>query len=134
MGPSILSTLYLRLLHHFVQLIFLPSANEVCEGYVFTRVCHSVQLGGGGGALGPDPGGRLGGLAGGVSRPIPRGVVGGPGRKGGLGPGPGGCPGPGLGVVCVSQHALRQTSPPQTATAAGGTHPTGMHSCLELNQ
>ena len=30
----------------------------------------------------------------------------------------------------VSQHALRQTPPPgETATAADGTHPTGMHSC-----
>ena len=27
----------------------------------------------------------------------------------------------------VSQHALRQTSPPRMATAAGGTHPTGIH-------
>ena len=26
--------------------IFLPSENEVCEGYVFTRVCHSVHRGG----------------------------------------------------------------------------------------
>ena len=25
---------------------FLPPANEVCEGYVFTRVCHSVHRGG----------------------------------------------------------------------------------------
>ena len=24
-------------------LVFLPPANEVCEGYVFTRVCHSVH-------------------------------------------------------------------------------------------
>ena len=24
-------------------------------------------------------------------------------------------------------------TPPQRATAAGGTHPTGMHSCSELN-
>ena len=33
---------------------------------------------------------------------------------------------------CVSQHALRQTPPPpqQTATAADGTHPNGMYSCL----
>ena len=31
----------------------------------------------------------------------------------------------------VSQHALRQT-PQQTATAAGGTHPTGMHPCFNL--
>ena len=30
----------------------------------------------------------------------------------------------------VSQHALRQTPLPRlTATVAGGTHPTGMHSC-----
>ena len=28
----------------------LPSANEVCEGYVFTRVCHSVHSG-----VSPDP-------------------------------------------------------------------------------
>ena len=26
--------------------IFLPPANEVCEGYVFTPVCHSVHRGG----------------------------------------------------------------------------------------
>ena len=31
----------------------------------------------------------------------------------------------------VSQHALQADPPPQqTATAAGGTYPTGMHSCL----
>ena len=59
---------------------------------------------------------------------------------GGGGPGPGGCllpggawsggvPGPG---GLVSQHALRQTPPPgEMATAADGTHPTGMRSCLE---
>ena len=30
----------------------------------------------------------------------------------------------------VSQYALRQTLPlGETATAADGTHPTGMHSC-----
>ena len=54
-------------------------------------------------------------------------------------PRPGGCRGPGLGGRvqaqargCVSQHALRQTPPPpqQTATAADGTHPNGMYSCL----
>ena len=26
---------------------YLPPANDVCEGYVFTRVCHSVHRGGG---------------------------------------------------------------------------------------
>ena len=50
----------------------------------------------------------------GLSRPTPR------GRS--PGPRPGGC---------VSQHALRQT-PPWMATAAVGTHPTGMHSCFNL--
>ena len=45
-----------------------------------------------------------------VSRPTPRGYL-----------------GPHLGGG-VSQHALRQTPPFPTATAAGGTHPTGMHS------
>ena len=32
----------------------------------------------------------------------------------------------------VSQHALCQTPPHPTATAADGTHPTGMHSCFTL--
>ena len=46
-------------------------------------------------------------------------------------PTPGGSPGPHQGI---SQHALRQTipHPQQTATAAGGTHPTGMHSCWHV--
>ena len=52
-----------------VNVSLLPSANEVCEGYVFTRVCNSVH--------------------GGMSRPRPGGCP---------GPDPGGCPGPGLGV------------------------------------
>ena len=67
---------------------FLPPANEVCEGYVFTPVVsHSVH--GGEGCL--VPGGLLRGGGGGL---------------------PGG-------------------DPPRTATAAGGTHPTGMHSCYQ---
>ena len=60
------------------------------------------------------------------------------GTGGGV-PGPGGLlwgvPGPG---GLVSQHALRQTPPGETPTAADGTLPTGMHSCftwqyLEVN-
>ena len=42
-------------------------------------------------------------------------------------PGPGGCLVQG---GLVSQHALRQTPPGETPTAADGTHPTGMHSCF----
>ena len=59
--------------------------------------------------------GRLGGL--GVSRPTPVGV---------LRPTPGG---QGQTQRGVSQQALRQTPPQQTATAVGSTHPTGMNSC-----
>ena len=34
----------------------------------------------------------------------------------------------------VSQHALRQTPPAKPmATAVGGTHPTGMHSCVSFD-
>ena len=51
----------------------------------------------------PTPKGSLRGLARGVSRPTPR--------------------------RAVSKHALRQT-PQLMATAADGTHPTGMHSCF----
>ena len=48
-------------------------------------------------------------------------------------------PTPGGGVQAhtgggVSQHALRLTPPQQMTAAAGGTHPTGMHSCLLLNK
>ena len=83
------------------------------------------------GSPGPHPGGKLRGLARGVrglqahtwgegvlqahtwvvSRPTPRGIFKGPHMGG------------------VSHHALRQT-PPLTATAVGGMHPTGMHSCF----
>ena len=38
-----------------------------------------------------------------------------------------------LGGVC-SWGGLPSGDPPRTATAAGGTHPTGMHSCLVLHQ
>ena len=72
-----------------------------------------------------------------VSRPRSRGRLG--GLAGGcLGPGPGGyaqgrCPGPGLGG-CIP--ACTEADPPglgldnpPAATAADGTHPTGMDSC-----
>ena len=89
---------------------FLPSAIEVSEGSVFTPVCHSVHGGGGVSRLRP----------GGVSRPRPSGGLSRPRPR------PRGC---------VLQHALRQTPPPpqQTATAADGTYPTGMHSCFKLH-
>ena len=74
----------------------------------------------------------------------PGGVVHGPGGmvSGGV-PGPGGCawswvggclvlgggvPGPGWQGAWSSGGCLVE-NPPETATAAGGTHPTGMHSC-----
>ena len=46
---------------------------------------------------------------------------------GGSGPGGGGCLLLGEGVW--SQAVPDGDTPPCTATAAGGTHPTGMHSC-----
>ena len=77
--------------------------------------CLSVILfTGRGGVSRPRPGGvqaQAGGV--GVSRPRP--------RKGCLGPGPRGCPGPG--GVCIPACTEADT-PQQTATAAGGTHPT----------
>ena len=83
---------------------FLPSANEVCESYVFTPVSQSFCSRGG--CLGPDPG-RV------------------PAWGECLGPDPGGV---------SAQHVLRQTPPPQqTDTAADSTHPTGMHSCCDCD-
>ena len=85
-----------------VIIFLLPHANEVCEGYVFTRVCHSVHRG---------EGGACWSWAGVWSR--------------GMGSGSGGVPGQGGGV-------LGGDPPPHTATAVGSTHPTGMHSCLHI--
>ena len=56
-----------------------------------------------------------------------QGEVEGSGLGGSPGPYWGGSPGPHLGR-CIP--ACTEADPPQlTATAAGGTHPTGMHSC-----
>ena len=86
--------------------------------------------------------GEVGGLARGVSRPTPRGMlrdlargisrptpieVGGSGQ-GISRPTPGGCPGPHQGG-CVCTEA---DTPQQTGIAVGSMHPTGMHSCYVL--
>ena len=98
-----------------------------------------------GGSPGPYPGGTLRGLARGVFRPTPGGVWGPhPGvsrpTPGGLQshtrgvsrPTPRGSPGPLPRGVYPSMHWGRHPPSPQMATAAGGTHPTGMHSCFFL--
>ena len=148
--PDILNVLIMKRLQlasgrlaSYLNTLLLPPATKLGQGYVFTRVCDSVHRGEGypsmhcrwypsipcnrspGGSYpsmpcrfpGSHPGGTLSGLAGGRS---PGSHLGGISR-------------PKLGGVsratpkgrCVSQHAL-------TATAAGGTHPTGMHSCYCL--
>ena len=87
--------------------------------FLHLSVSHSVHRG----VSSTGPGGCL---PGGVSRP-------GPGRLPGGCPGPGwgGCPGPG---GCIPRCTEADTPPPQqTATAADGTHPTGMHSCSNIN-
>ena len=98
--------------------LFLPPATKLGQGYIFTGVCDSVNRGCL--VLGGVPG--LGGVCAwsqGVSGPgrrvclVPGGLVQGVS-------GPGGCLLPAGGLV---------ETPPGTATAAGGTHPTGMHSC-----
>ena len=69
---------------------------------------------------GPHPRGKFRSLAWGVSRPTPSGVSR-PTPGGGYpGPHPGGYP-----SMHWGRHPL-----PHTATAAGSTHPTGMHSCF----
>ena len=85
--------------------MLLPPANEVCEGYVFTPVCQSFC----------SPGGMLSRLA-----------------RGSPGPHPGGCPDPHLGGCIPACTKADTPQPPtkQTGTAAGGAHPTGMHSCF----
>ena len=98
------------------------------------QVSRPTPRGGGGslgvclvGSPGPHPGWKLRGLAlgEGVSRPTLKGKV----DRGGLQVQTWGVSRP---VTHVSVHTwgLGIPAPPsQTATAAGGTHPTGMHSC-----
>ena len=108
---------------------FLPPATKLRQGYVFTRACDSVHRGGGipaciAGGIPACLAGLHAHTQGGSWGVWPRGVF--RSTWGVLRPTPEGAlqaqtPG-------VSQHTLRQTLPP-TATAAGLTHPTGMHSC-----
>ena len=79
-----------------------------CEGYVFTRVCHSVHRGGGWGVLSQH-------ALQVVSQHTLHQVS---GREGG-----------------VCSQGGRVWIPPrkQTATVAEGTHPTGMHSSCKYN-
>ena len=77
----------------------LPSATWLRQGNVFTGFCHSVHRG----VSGRDPPGR---------HPLGRHL---PGRHPGQAP-------PG-------RHPPRRHPPRQTATAADGRHPAGIHSC-----
>ena len=85
--------------------IFLPPANEVWGKVIFSQVCvkNSVQWRGACSGGGVWSWGLRGSWGGSGPDPHPRGIW--PGRVCGL---------------------------PPTATAVGGTHPTGMHSCLLL--
>ena len=102
------------------------------QGNIFTPVCHSVHRGGIPACI---AGGIPACLAAGGRCAIPACI----GEWGGLllgVPGPGGAWSrgmPGLGGSAPGGPASRGVpggDPPRTATAAGGTHLTGMHSCL----
>ena len=113
-------------LHH-IAFGFLPSATKL------RRLCFYKHLSVQGGCL------LRGGLVqGGGGVPVPRGAGLGQGvpASGGRGmPGPGGVCSQGVSGPggLVSQHALRQIPPlAEMATAADGTHPTGMHSYFQF--
>ena len=99
---------------------FLPPANEVCEGYVFTPVCQSFCSQGGSTWAGTPPG---------QVHPPQAGT---PGRYTPLGS----CPPPSRSPLQVHPRAGTpwQVHPPGAVHAgiygqqAGSTHPTGMHS------
>ena len=69
-----------------------------------------------------------------VSRPTPNGEVEGSAGGGVSKPTSGGSPGPHPGGCLLQGGACSGgvVETPLTATAAGGTYPTGMHSCLDL--
>ena len=93
-----------RLIHHCTdRSCLLPPTNEVCEGNVFTGVCLST----GGGMHG-----RKGVWRGGAYVAWGAYVAGGHAWQG----------------ACVVAGGVCMAG--ETATAAGGTHPTGIHSCF----
>ena len=100
--------------------VSLPPATKLGQGNIFRSVCQEFCLPGGEGVSRPTPGG-------GEVEASGRGVGGLQAHTGGAAPCLGGSRPGG-----VSQHALRQP-PSAAATAAGSTHPTGMHSCWALN-
>ena len=118
--------------------MFLPPATKLGQGYIFTGVCDSVHKGGG--VLSQHAlqvvsqhalqqgGGIPACIAGGIPACLATGGCAIPACLAA-----GGCLLPG-GVcswgVCSWWGCLVET--PQTATATGGMHPTGMHSCLHL--
>ena len=114
-----------------IRFSFLPPANKVCEGYVFT--CVRLSTGGGGAAWYPSmpcrwyPSMPCRSLGGGIPACLAGFQAHTQGELEGSGQGRVSRPTPGG----VSKHALRQTPPPAhlTAIAAGGKHLTGMHSC-----
>ena len=102
--------------YHFRNLnpnnIYRPQT-KLREGNVFTGVCDPVH--GGGGVRAPGSAwSREGLLQGGC---LFQGV---PALGGGL-----------LLGGCLLREGCLVETPPPMATAAGGTHPTGMHSCIE---
>ena len=85
--------------------LLLPSATELRQGNVFTRICHSVHRGGGHAWW-------EGGMCGRGVGVDDRGVHG----WGHVWQG-----------VCIAGECVAG----EMATAAAGTHPTGTHSCLK---
>ena len=98
----------LCLLCQYSWLVFLPPANEVCEGYVFTPVCQSFCS-----QEGCLPQCMLG-----YTHPHPLGADTPPGADT-----PGNRHTPGADTPPCTVHAGRYEQ------QAGGTHPTGMHTC-----
>ena len=84
----------------------------IAKGKVMFSQVSVILFTGGGGCLGPGPGGGWGVWQGVVSRLRP-----------------GGRPGPGWGGLIPA--CTEADTPQQTATAVGGTHPTGTHSCFQ---
>ena len=129
---------------HFMNSSFTARKRSLRRLCFYT--CLSFCSQGGGGVSRSTPKGKVGGSGWGVSWPTPRGEVGGmpweclgphPGGMGGLArgyPGPhlggGSRPRPMGGGVPACTQPDTPPPPQHAATAPGGTHPTGMHSCI----